>query len=204
MSALCVSFRRAELSLLGDAVRVIDLDARKSTRQFVNISRSTVSGIVALGGDGAGVNAPLVVATWDNRVYIYSPDYGAVVDQLDAHDDAVACIAVRDSLLASGSWDSSLRIWCDFLLLLFLSQNIFLFFCSLRTGRCARVVSSLIASRACVGRTCCCARLDFFHSCHQNDRVSERAAARRDRRHWLSRRRRRLVSSFLSRLGVFV
>jgi factor associated with neutral sphingomyelinase activation len=44
-------------------------------------------------------------------IYTYSVDYGRVNDTLTAHDDAVQCLALSESTLASGSWDSTLKTW---------------------------------------------------------------------------------------------
>lgn len=43
--------------------------------------------------------------------YVYSVDYGRVVDSALAHDDAISCMDLRDDILVSGSWDSTLKVW---------------------------------------------------------------------------------------------
>lgn len=53
----------------------------------------------------------ILVASWDNNVYLYSVDYGRVLDTLSAHDDAVSCLAMKEDRVASGSWDSTIKVW---------------------------------------------------------------------------------------------
>ncbi|XP_072024442.1 protein FAN-like [Amphiura filiformis] len=52
-----------------------------------------------------------LVGSWDNSVYLYSIDYGRVLDTLVAHDDAVSSLWLRDNLLVTASWDSTVKVW---------------------------------------------------------------------------------------------
>jgi WD40 repeat protein len=38
-------------------------------------------------------------------------DYGRVIDSHYAHDDAISCMALRDDVLVTGSWDATVKIW---------------------------------------------------------------------------------------------
>ncbi|KAL6073187.1 NSMAF [Balamuthia mandrillaris] len=53
----------------------------------------------------------IIVGSWDNNIYMYSIDYGRVIDSLLAHDDAVSCLGLHGEELLSGSWDASLKLW---------------------------------------------------------------------------------------------
>ena len=53
----------------------------------------------------------VAIGSWDNNIYLYSNDYGRVVTTIQAHDDTVSCLALRDHLLVSGSWDTSFKVW---------------------------------------------------------------------------------------------
>uniref|UniRef100_A0A7S2W9Q9 Uncharacterized protein n=1 Tax=Mucochytrium quahogii TaxID=96639 RepID=A0A7S2W9Q9_9STRA len=58
-------------------------------------------------------NTDLVIGSWDNSLYVYSLDFGRVVNRMVAHDDAVCCICCSSNskVWATGSWESSLKIW---------------------------------------------------------------------------------------------
>ena len=43
--------------------------------------------------------------------YLYSIDYGRVLDTLMAHDDAVSALWLKDNLLITASWDSTVKVW---------------------------------------------------------------------------------------------
>jgi WD40 repeat protein len=42
--------------------------------------------------------------------YVYSVESGRVTDSIYAHDDAVSCISLKGDVLASGSWDSTVKV----------------------------------------------------------------------------------------------
>eukprot|EP00053_Salpingoeca_punica_P024611 m.13881 g.13881 ORF g.13881 m.13881 type:complete len:966 (-) comp6991_c0_seq1:1490-4387(-) len=53
-----------------------------------------------------------VLGSWDNSIYVYSVEYGRIVDSWQAHDDAVSALALtRNGLLISASWDSTIKVW---------------------------------------------------------------------------------------------
>mmetsp|Transcript_31055 Transcript_31055/g.81324 ORF Transcript_31055/g.81324 Transcript_31055/m.81324 type:complete len:943 (+) Transcript_31055:114-2942(+) len=53
----------------------------------------------------------VMVGSWDNNVYWYNVEFGRVMATLNAHDDAVAHVALFGSRLATASWDSTVKIW---------------------------------------------------------------------------------------------
>jgi factor associated with neutral sphingomyelinase activation len=55
----------------------------------------------------------LILGSWDNCVYVYSIDYGRVVDKVLAHDDAVSCVCLdkQAQQLLTGSWDGTAKLW---------------------------------------------------------------------------------------------
>ncbi|XP_055844973.1 protein FAN-like isoform X2 [Episyrphus balteatus] len=58
----------------------------------------------------------LVVGSWDNNINLYKCDYGKVSDVIPAHEDSVSCLSLDQDLgiLASGSWDCSVKVWKGF------------------------------------------------------------------------------------------
>ena len=56
----------------------------------------------------------LVMGSWDNAVYVYSIEYARLKSRFVCHDDAVAATSLakrKPSLLATASWDSSVKLW---------------------------------------------------------------------------------------------
>jgi len=63
----------------------------------------------------AGCRPAALAGSLDGCVYLASVDYGAVVGRMQAHDDAVAALALPSGCggarLASASWDGSVKLW---------------------------------------------------------------------------------------------
>ncbi|XP_068670039.1 protein FAN-like isoform X4 [Montipora foliosa] len=53
----------------------------------------------------------IIVGSWDNKIYIYSVEYGRVVDTKSGHDDAISCLSWNDGILVTASWDSTVKVW---------------------------------------------------------------------------------------------
>ncbi|XP_065828267.1 protein FAN-like [Oscarella lobularis] len=53
----------------------------------------------------------LLIGSWDNNIYIYSVEYGRVLDSLVGHDDAVTSVCWKNGLMLTSSWDSSVKVW---------------------------------------------------------------------------------------------
>jgi factor associated with neutral sphingomyelinase activation len=97
-------------------VKVVKLGERTTARTISNVSQMSVSGVATLdyarlGSIESELDTPVVLSSWDNHVYVYAPAYGRVLDSLNAHEDAVSCLALRHSVLATGSWDTHVRVW---------------------------------------------------------------------------------------------
>ena len=102
------------LALVGD-----DLIASASHDSNVRLYRSstaaversfsarsiTISSIVSPSRD------TLVLSSWDNSIMVYGVMSGTWRSNTPAHNDAVSCLAWERGLLASGSWDGTVKIW---------------------------------------------------------------------------------------------
>lgn len=53
----------------------------------------------------------VAIGSWDNNIYLYSNDYGRVITTIPAHDDTVSCLTLRENVLVSGSWDTTMKVW---------------------------------------------------------------------------------------------
>lgn len=55
--------------------------------------------------------SPLLLFNFSSPSYVYSLEYGRVLDTLVAHDDAVSAVCVRGDNMLTASWDSSVKLW---------------------------------------------------------------------------------------------
>ena len=65
----------------------------------------TISAIVSPSRD------TLVMSCWDNSILVYGVPSGVWRSVTPAHADAVSCLAWAGGLLASGSWDGTVKLW---------------------------------------------------------------------------------------------
>lgn len=54
----------------------------------------------------------VLVGSWDNQVHVYSVDFASVVCSSYCHDSSVTALCWKADTLATGSWDSTVKIWC--------------------------------------------------------------------------------------------
>ncbi|XP_062502057.1 protein FAN-like [Corticium candelabrum] len=53
----------------------------------------------------------LVLGSWDNNIYIYSVEFGHVLESVLVHDDAVSSVHWQNDLLLTSSWDTCVKVW---------------------------------------------------------------------------------------------
>lgn len=107
VTGLCVSSDgETVFSVSQDASLKIYSLADKRQVRSINVGELALSSC-ALSNDGKAI----AVGSWDNSVYIYSIDYGRILDTVTGHDDAVSAIRLRDNMLATASWDATIKIW---------------------------------------------------------------------------------------------
>ena len=58
-----------------------------------------------------GFSNLITFCSQDNNLCAYSIEYGRTSDYLEAHSDAISCMDWRSGVLATGSWDSTVKLW---------------------------------------------------------------------------------------------
>lgn len=53
----------------------------------------------------------IFIGSWDNNIYTFSVAQSRIVDEKHAHDDAITCVRYKSNVLASSSWDSTVKVW---------------------------------------------------------------------------------------------
>jgi factor associated with neutral sphingomyelinase activation len=53
----------------------------------------------------------VIVGSWDNYMYLYSVEFAAVINSCYSHDSSVTCLCWKHDKVATGSWDSTVKIW---------------------------------------------------------------------------------------------
>ena len=77
-------------------------------RRSIRLSNLSLSSCAKINVENKEV---IVVGSWDNSVYVYSVEMGLMIQQLNAHDDAVSCLAYSGEYVCTGSWDSTVKVW---------------------------------------------------------------------------------------------
>ncbi|XP_040571952.1 protein FAN [Lepeophtheirus salmonis] len=72
----------------------------------ISISNMTLSSCIPLPN-----NRTVLLGSWDNNICSYSIELGRISDFLSIHSDAISCMDWRSGVLATGSWDSLVKIW---------------------------------------------------------------------------------------------
>jgi factor associated with neutral sphingomyelinase activation len=88
--------------------RVADDGTTVTQRRAVSLSDMALSGVAEVREN------TLLVSSWSNGLFVYSIDFGRVVDAMEsAHDDAIAGLATSRAVrsAATVSWDCSVRLW---------------------------------------------------------------------------------------------
>ena len=86
--------------------------ARAGSSKSLRQCRSATLGSLALSACSlASDGQVIIVGSLDNHIYLYSMDYGRLIERTLAHDDAVCKLCRRGETLVSASWDSSIKVW---------------------------------------------------------------------------------------------
>jgi len=56
-------------------------------------------------------NKTVLVGSWNNSICAYSIEYGRTYQYNGAHRDAISCMDWNKGVLATGSWDASVKVW---------------------------------------------------------------------------------------------
>ncbi|XP_033115395.1 protein FAN-like [Anneissia japonica] len=107
VTSLCLSADNKHVYSVSQAgvFKVYSFEEQQQVRG-INLSSMPLSSIILLPNEKL-----VLIASWDDSVYLYSMEYGRVVSQLTLHDDAVSAMCWQDNMLFTGSWDSTIKVW---------------------------------------------------------------------------------------------
>nr|CAG4710885.1 unnamed protein product [Naegleria fowleri] len=89
--------------------KIYSLESKRQLRRIADMGDMALSSCAIL--DETSEQKILVAGSWDNRIYVYSVEYGKVLDMIQAHEDAISRICVKNDTLISSSWDSTVKVW---------------------------------------------------------------------------------------------
>ena len=78
----------------------------KQVLRSITVSTMTISTLLPLPN-----NKTILLGSKDNNLCAYSIEYSRTSDYLPVHSDAISCMDWRAGVLATGSWDSSVKLW---------------------------------------------------------------------------------------------
>ncbi|EFC42183.1 BEACH domain-containing protein [Naegleria gruberi] len=90
--------------------KVYSIESKRQLRRIADMGDMALSSCAVI-EDPNSEQKVLIAGSWDNRVYVYSVEYGKVLDILEGHEDAVSKICISGDSLISSSWDSTVKVW---------------------------------------------------------------------------------------------
>lgn len=100
------SDEKSILSVSQDGLlKMYSIEEQRQLRS-VNLSTMVLSSCVV-----SPDNQIIIVGSWDNNVYLYSIEYGHVLDKLPVHEDAVSAMVLYQEHLYTSSWDGTIKKW---------------------------------------------------------------------------------------------
>uniref|UniRef100_L7LYG9 Uncharacterized protein n=1 Tax=Rhipicephalus pulchellus TaxID=72859 RepID=L7LYG9_RHIPC len=103
---VCFSANKGNLfSVSQDSLLKLYSLEQKQQLRSASVSHMALSSCIVMN------DKTVVVASWDNYVYVYNMEYGRVTESAMAHEDAVTDLSWKNGMLATASWDSTAKIW---------------------------------------------------------------------------------------------
>ena len=105
MTALCTLPKQNSIvSVSKDTLRLFSLTSQQQTRSAA-LSTMALSSCLVMPNEDT-----VLVGCWDNNLYFYSVEYANVLHSMRAHDSSVTCLSWSSNILATGSWDTSVKV----------------------------------------------------------------------------------------------
>ncbi|KAL9648972.1 hypothetical protein ABK040_008352 [Willaertia magna] len=90
--------------------KIYSLESKRQLRRIADMGDMSLSSCLVI-DDPVTDQKILIVGSWDNKVYIYSIEYGKVLSVLQSHEDAISKVCFKENTLYSASWDSTVKLW---------------------------------------------------------------------------------------------
>jgi factor associated with neutral sphingomyelinase activation len=110
ISSCCLSKDNSTLytSSIDSTSKIYSIDKKSQKRRINEMGDDFLSSLCLIEKNDTSI---LVCSSFDDNIYVYSNDYGKVLEVLKSHTDSVTRLSFMDDKLISSSHDTTVKLW---------------------------------------------------------------------------------------------